>query len=73
VANSNEVLADAKAHWADHCALCRGNDGSGQIAMGQRMYPPAPDMRKNRTQRLTDGELFYIIENGIRLTGIPDQ
>jgi hypothetical protein len=35
------------------------------------MYPPAPDMRKERTQRMTDGELFYIIENGIRLSGMP--
>ena len=71
VANSNEVLADARAHWADHCALCHANDGSGQVEMGQRMYPRAPDMRKERTQRMTDGELFYIIENGIRLTGMP--
>lgn len=71
VANSNEALADARAHWADHCALCHANNGSGQIEMGQRMYPPPPDMRKERTQRMTDGELFYIIENGIRLTGMP--
>jgi mono/diheme cytochrome c family protein len=71
VANSNEVLAEARAHWADHCALCHANDGSGQVEMGQRMYPRAPDMRKERTQRMTDGELFYIIENGIRLTGMP--
>src|SRR2546430_11703775 len=28
-------------------------------------------MRKERTQRMTDGELFYIIENGIRLSGMP--
>ena len=39
--------------------------------MGRQMYPPAPDMRAEATQRLTDGELFYIIENGIRLTGMP--
>jgi hypothetical protein len=35
------------------------------------MYPPAPDMRQANTQDLTDGELFYIIQNGIRLTGMP--
>ncbi len=35
------------------------------------MYPPAPDMRQAGTQNLTDGELFYIIQNGIRLTGMP--
>src|SRR5713226_4218444 len=71
VPKSPEVLADARAHWADHCALCHANDGSGQIEMGQRLYPPAPDMRKERTQQMTDGELFYSIENGIRLSGMP--
>lgn len=71
IANSNEVLAEARAHWADHCALCHANDGSGNSTMGRQMYPPAPDMRQERTQRMTDGELFYIIENGIRLSGMP--
>jgi len=71
IASSNEVLSDARAHWADHCATCHANDGSGQTEMGPHMYPPAPDMRKEQTQRLTDGELFYIIENGIRLSGMP--
>jgi hypothetical protein len=39
--------------------------------MGKRMYPPAPDMRQPETQQLTDSELFFIIQNGIRLTGMP--
>src|SRR5215472_9098282 len=71
IPNSREVIAEARAHWADHCAICHSNDGSGETAMGQQMYPPAPDMLKEHTQRLTDGELFYIIENGIRLSGMP--
>lgn len=71
LAKSDEVLADARAHWADHCALCHANDGSGQTELGQGMYPPSPDMRKEPTQGRTDGELFYIIENGIRLSGMP--
>lgn len=68
---SEEVLSEARAHWADHCAACHANDGSGVIPMGQHMYPPAPDMRKDATQKKSDGELFYIIQNGIRLTGMP--
>jgi mono/diheme cytochrome c family protein len=68
---SSQVLAEARAHWADHCAVCHANDGSGQIPMGQQMYPPAPDMRKESTQKRTDGELFYIVEEGIRLSGMP--
>src|SRR5438067_3586879 len=71
VSATPEVLTEARAHWADHCASCHGNDGSGDGLIGKHMYPPAPDMREPATQKLTDGELFYIIQNGIRLTGMP--
>src|SRR5262249_1487567 len=66
-----EVLAEARAHFADHCASCHGNDGGGQTEMGQHLYPKTPDMRQAATQFLSDGELFYIIHNGVRLTGMP--
>lgn len=68
--SSPAVLADARAHFADHCATCHGNDGKGG-GMGKQMYPKAPDMTLAATQSLSDGELFAIIENGIRLTGMP--
>jgi mono/diheme cytochrome c family protein len=71
IANSADVIAQGKAHWADHCAVCHGNDGKGHADMGAKMYPPAPDMTERGTQDLTDGELFYMIENGVRLTGMP--
>jgi len=71
VPNTPEILADARAHWADHCASCHANDGSGDILMGKHMYPPSPDLRRPATQNLSDGELFFIIQNGIRLTGMP--
>jgi mono/diheme cytochrome c family protein len=71
VPNSPEVLAEARAHWADHCAGCHANNGSGDTEMGKRMYPPAPDMRQADTQQMSDGELFFIIQNGIRMTGMP--
>lgn len=66
-----EVLAEALAHFADHCAVCHGNDGKGQTAMGPNFYPKAPDMTLSETQAQGDGELFATIENGIRLTGMP--
>ena len=64
-------VQDARAHWADHCAACHANNGSGDVEMGKHMYPPAPDMRQPETQQMTDGELFFIIQNGIRMTGMP--
>ncbi len=66
-----EVLDRARAHFADHCASCHGNDGRGRTSIGQNLYPKAPDMRHAETQSLSDGELFAIIKNGVRLTGMP--
>ena len=71
VERSPGVIAGGREHFADHCASCHANDGSGDTAIGRGLYPRAPDMRLARTQDLSDGELFYIIENGVRLTGMP--
>jgi mono/diheme cytochrome c family protein len=67
---SEEVMEEARSHWADHCAYCHANDGSGDAEVGRNLYPPAPDMRQRETQAKTDGELYYTIENGIRLSGM---
>src|SRR5437016_3482408 len=69
--NTAENLAEARAHWADHCAICHANNGGGNTTIGQNLYPKAPDMRQPRTQNMTDGELYYTIQNGIRLSGMP--
>jgi len=50
-----EVLTRARAHFADHCASCHGNDGRGKTAIGQNLYPKAPDMWLAETQSLSDG------------------
>jgi mono/diheme cytochrome c family protein len=68
---SDAVIQEGMEHFADHCAVCHGNDGSGNTEMGRGFYPRAPDMRLPATQNLSDSELFYIIENGVRLTGMP--
>ena len=71
VPSSKETIAEGRAHFADHCASCHANDGSGNTEMGRGLYPKAPDMRLAATQRLSDGQLFRIIEEGIRFTGMP--
>ena len=68
---NEESIRSGMAHFADHCAVCHANDGSGDVEMGRALYPPAPDMRESATQSLSDGELFYIIEHGVRFTGMP--
>ena len=66
-----DAIAAGMRHFADHCAVCHANNGSGDTEMGRGLYPRTPDMRAATTQSLTDGELFHIIENGVRLTGMP--
>lgn len=68
---SAEDLRDARLHFADHCAVCHANDGGGQTMIGKGLYPKPPDLRLPETQNLTDGEMFWIIENGVRFTGMP--
>lgn len=69
--SSSEVIGAAREHWADHCATCHGNNGSGDTMLGRTMYPRPPEMRGPGTQEQTDGELYYVIKNGVRLTGMP--
>jgi mono/diheme cytochrome c family protein len=71
VAETPEVLQEAMAHFADHCAFCHANDGGGNTDIGKGLYPKPPDMRLSSTQELSDGELYYIIRNGVRFTGMP--
>ena len=62
------VAAD---HYEDHCAICHGSDGHGRTGMGENMYPKVPDLADAGVQRLSDGALFSIIQNGVRWTGMP--
>src|SRR5437879_8561061 len=69
--SSAEVTREGMLHFADHCAICHGNDGSGDTLFGNGLYPKPPDLRRPATQGLSDGELYWIIENGVRFTGMP--
>jgi mono/diheme cytochrome c family protein len=71
VAVDEDSVRAGMEHYADHCASCHANDGSGETEMGRGLFPPAPDMRAAATQSMSDGELFYVIEHGVRFTGMP--
>ena len=68
---TDDIMSEAREHWTEHCSICHGINGRGDTVIGRGLYPPAPDMNDAKTQQQTDGELFYIISNGVRLTGMP--
>jgi mono/diheme cytochrome c family protein len=65
------TLAEARDHYADHCANCHANNGDGHTMYGDGLNPAPPDLRLPATQNKTDGELYSIIQNGVRMTGMP--
>ena len=64
-------LSAGREEFMARCSSCHGIDGSGRTRIGTALYPRAPDLRDALTQRLTDGEIHYLVEGGIRLTGMP--
>lgn len=70
VALTPAIQHEAMVHYADHCDVCHANNGSGESMFGKGMYPKPPDLR-GETQGMSDGEMFYAIENGIRMSGMP--
>jgi len=68
---TSDLMKEALSHFADHCATCHANDGSGRTPIGKNVYPKAPDLRLPETQGMSDGELFWVVHNGIRFTAMP--
>ncbi len=57
--------------YQDHCAVCHEENGSGKTEIGKNVYPKVPDLRREDTQRLSDGALYFVIGNGVRYTAMP--
>lgn len=68
---SEEVATEGQQIYTQSCALCHGADGRGHTVLGRDMYPPAMDLNSPHVQHWKDAELFWIIQNGVRLTGMP--
>jgi mono/diheme cytochrome c family protein len=66
-----QVLAEARKYYDEHCAVCHADDGAGETALATGLSLEAPDLHADHIQKLTDGEIFYVIKNGVRFTGMP--
>ena len=66
-----ETLSAGMEHYADHCASCHANNGSGDTMYGRSLNPRPPDLRLPATQNKSDGELYSVIQNGVRMSGMP--
>lgn len=71
VLDTEEAVKQGRLLFAQSCAVCHGTDGRGGTDLGRNMYPPAMDMTSPHVQHWSDAELLWIIQNGVRLTGMP--
>jgi mono/diheme cytochrome c family protein len=69
-----ENLASAARLYGDHCAGCHGSPDTRENIFAASLYPPAPQFLGATAPKHfhdTDGEIFVVIRDGIRLTGMP--
>ena len=64
-------IENGTTQYGLECTICHADDGRGQREPGQWQYPCAADLASKRVQSYSDEELFWIIQNGIRYTGMP--
>jgi mono/diheme cytochrome c family protein len=69
--NLQESIAEGDKLYATDCSMCHGSDGHTPSDSGRWMYPRAADLTSPVVQRYSDRELFWIVKNGIRLSGMP--
>src|SRR5271155_5916506 len=68
---TEEVVSQGQEVFLGSCAQCHGPEARGDTNIGRNMYPPAMDLHSDHVQHWSDAELFWIIQNGVRLTGMP--
>jgi mono/diheme cytochrome c family protein len=66
-----EIVSQGQEVFLASCAQCHGADGRGDTNVGRSMTPPAMDLTSAHVQHWSDAELFWIVQNGVRLTGMP--
>lgn len=66
-----DALREGGEHFKEMCVTCHGAPGVDPSEIGDGLNPPAPDLTLERVQRRSDGELFWIVQNGIRMSGMP--
>ncbi len=67
-----ETLADGKAAFSHYCVACHGIDGQNSgVPFAETMSPPVPSLASSQVQAYTDGQLKWVIDNGIWPSGMP--
>jgi cytochrome c553 len=66
------TLASGKEAFNHYCVVCHGLDGQATgVPFADRMAPPIPSLASRQVQDYSDGQLKWIIDNGLAPSGMP--
>lgn len=69
---TEENIAEGREHFGHHCGICHGLDGQASgVPFADKMAPPIPDLTSKDVQDYADGQLKWIINDGINPSGMP--
>ena len=71
IARSDENTLTGGEHFNHHCAVCHDLEGDADNKMAKSFYPPVTNLLSKNVQGYSDGQLKWIVDNGIRYTGMP--
>ncbi len=69
---TSENIENGKVAFTHYCVACHGLDGQNTgVPFADHMSPPVPSLKANSIQSYKDGQLKWIIENGLAPSGMP--
>ncbi|HEX3991856.1 MAG TPA: cytochrome c [Acetobacteraceae bacterium] len=68
--DDDDKVTEGIVHFAAHCVICHGAPGVPNRGFGRKLYPDPPDLA-GVSETYGPGELFWIVKNGIKATGMP--
>lgn len=71
VALNDANVASARAVYIANCSVCHGASGKGDAPIGRNLFPPAANLLDSKIAEMSDGEMFWIVENGLAFVGMP--
>ena len=72
VPDNEANVHQGREHFQHHCQVCHGLDGQNTgVPFADKSDPPVSNLASEHVQSYTDGQLKWIIQNGIRYSGMP--
>lgn len=72
IAATPENTAKGKEDFSHYCAACHGLDGQNTgVPFADAMSPPVPSLASANVQSYSDGQLKWVIANGLWPSGMP--